>query len=583
MPEALVRPSLARRPLAARGRRWLATLLLATLPLGAAPGPPSPPAPPASGGDVTPIVVGSKEAAESRILAEIMAQTIAAHTGLPVRLADGLGGTLLVFSALRAGEIDLYPEYTGTGWSVVLQRTGTADPLTTYATVADAFRRQHDLHWLSPFGFSNSYALAVPRPLAEELGLRTISDLLPHASTLAAGFSHEFLRREDGWPGLAAAYGLSFASVRGIQHGLALAALENGDLQVVDAWTTDGKLLRYDVTVLEDDEGFFPPYHGAPLVRGELLARHPEVGDALALLAFRLGQARMQHLNAQVELHGHSFRDVARTFLLEEGLLEDDGRAVEAAAPGGRRGDLLAFVRSRVGVTLRLAGEHLLLTLAAVLAAIAVAVPLGIGLTRRPALARGVLGAAGVVQTIPSLALLAALLPLLGLGAAPALVALFLYALLPIVRNTTTGIREVDPDLVKAARGMGLTDGQVLRLVELPLATHTIMAGVRTATVISIGVATLAAFVGAGGLGEPIVTGLALDSPRLVLAGALPAAALAIVVDLLLERVETALSPSRASRPAFAMHEEPLPARAAPAAPGVHPGIPRRPARQAPP
>jgi osmoprotectant transport system permease protein len=189
--------------------------------------------------------------------------------------------------------------------------------------------------------------------------------------------------------------------------------------------------------------------------------------------------------------------------------------------------------------------QHMWLTAMAVLLAIAVAVPLGIYLTRNERLSPGVLAAAGVVQTVPSLALLAFMIPIpgLGLGARSAIAALFLYAVLPIIRNTYTAIKEVDADLLEAARGMGLKSGQILRRVELPLATRTIMAGIRTATVISIGIATLAAFIGAGGYGDPILTGLQLNDVPLILSGAIPAALLALVVDFILARVENRLVP----------------------------------------
>ena len=204
---------------------------------------------------------------------------------------------------------------------------------------------------------------------------------------------------------------------------------------------------------------------------------------------------------------------------------------------------------ARAPATLDLTLRHLFLTAVAVVLAIAIAVPLGIVLTRREALAGPVLGAAGVIQTVPGLALLAFMIPLpgLGLGARSAITALFLYALLPIVRNTYAGIKEVDPDVVEAALGMGLYDRQILWRIELPLAMRTIMAGIRTSTVISIGVATLAAFIGAGGLGDPIVTGLQLNDTHLILSGAIPAALLAVAVDFALGRLERVLTPSGVS------------------------------------
>ncbi|GJM20528.1 MAG: ABC transporter permease [Planctomycetota bacterium] len=497
--------------------------------------------------DTRPLVIGSKNFTENRILAEILAQLIRAHTDIPVELNDGLGGTLVVFSALREGEIDLYPEYTGTGWAIVLERKDPArDPWHTYREVARAYEERFDIRWLPPFGFSNSYALAVRGELARELGLQSVSDLVPHIAGLRAGVSHEFLNRQDGWPGVSALYALETSTLRGMEHGLAFAALADGDLDLIDAWTTDGKLLRYDITVLRDDKAFWPPYHCAPIVRVDALERHPELEPLLGRLGLRLSNRRMQALNLAVEIDGRSFRDVARDFLVVEGLLERDlprDLRTDAAAPGERRGSLWEFARARLPDTLRLTGEHLKLSFGAVLAAVLFSVPLGIALARRPHLSQLALNATGVLQTIPSLALLAFMIPVLGLGLPAAYAALFLYALLPILRNTVTGLRGVDAELVDAARGLGLSRRQILRHVELPLALPTIMAGVRTSAIISIGVATLAAFVGAGGLGDPILTGLQLNDMRLVLAGALPAALLAVITDVGLERLERRLTP----------------------------------------
>lgn len=488
------------------------------------------------------LAVGSKNFVENRILAEIMAQLIEARTEIPVVRRDNLGGTLLVFAALQNGEIDLYPEYTGTGWAAVLAKEERAsDPLRTFLEVEREYRRRYDVTWLAPFGFNNTWALAIREDRAEALGITRISDLAAHGADLRAAFGHEFLNREDGYPGLAAAYGLELGGMRGIEHGLAYEAIQSGHADLIEVNTTDGKLLRYPLRVLEDDRRFFPPYDCAPVIRLDTLERHPELADVLAELAYTLPAERMQQLNYQVEEEGLSFAQAAQGFLHEQGLL-DPG---ETAAPSSRRhGDLLAFLVARLPETAALVVEHLALTAVAVLLAIAFAVPLGIVLTRREALAAPVLNAVGVIQTVPSLALLAFMIPLLGLGARAAVVALFLYALLPIVRNTYAGIKGVDPEMIEAARGMGLLDRQILRLVELPLAGRTIIAGIRTATVISVGVATLGAFIGAGGLGEPIITGLQLDDTRLILSGAVPAALLAILVDLSLGGLERLLTPA---------------------------------------
>lgn len=491
------------------------------------------------------LTVGSKTFAESRLLAEMMAQLIEARTSHTVTRRLGLGGTKICHEALLSGDIDLYAEYTGTGWAIQLARKEQVrDPTRTYLLVSRAYRRKWDLEWLMPFGFDNTYAMAMLEGTAERLGVTRVSELGPHLPELRVGVSHEFLNRQDGFQGLAEAYGFEIpAGLRGMEHGLAYEGLRTGTVDLVDAYSTDGKLLRYAVRILEDDRGFFPPYHAAPVVRGEVVRQHPEVKEALDGLGFRLSDDRMRRLNYKVEVEGGGFDVVAREFLTQEGLLEA-GDGASRTLRGGRR-DFGEFFWERRDETLGETVEHLILTAVAVLLAIAVAVPLGLFLTRNEAVAPAVLGATGVIQTVPSLAMLAFMIPIpgLGLGVRSAVAALFLYALLPILRNTYTGIKGVDPNLIEAATGMGLRDREILLRVELPLATRTIMAGIRTATVISVGVATLAGFVGAGGLGDPIITGLQLNDNRLILSGAIPAALLALGVDFLLGRFEDWLTP----------------------------------------
>jgi len=458
------------------------------------------------------VVIGSKNFTESHLLGEMLALLVEANSDLTVEHRSGLGGTLVCFAALESGEIDLYPEYTGTAWSIVLKEPGrVADRLETFLRVQAAYRSRYDLEWLRPFGLNNTYALAMPEDRAEELGVRTISDLARHAGNLRAGFSFEFTNREDGWPGLAPFYGLQFADVRALEHAIAYEAIAEGAIDVMDAYSTDGKLLRYRLRVLVDDQGFFPPYNAAPVVRGDTLRTHPVLRDVLDRLAFRIPDETMTRLNFEVEQNGRGFREVAREFLVSEGLL--DPAAVSGDDTTAGRGSFTTFLAGRWQETLRLGWQHIELTLAAVALAVLLAVPLGIAVARNRLGERLALGAAGAIQTIPSLALLAFMIaiPGLGLSARSAIIALFLYAVLPILRNTHTGVTNVDPELIDVATGMGLTERQILLRIRLPLATRTIMAGVRTATVISIGVATLAAFIGAGGLGEPIVTGLYLE------------------------------------------------------------------------
>ena len=503
------------------------------------------------------IRIGAKRFTESAVLAELMAQTIEAHTDLNVEVKAGLAGTMICWAALTTGEIDVYAEYTGTGWATILGQTSKiTGPLRTFFEVRRRFRDEHDVHWLEPFGLNNTYALAMREKTADELGIQRISDLVRHQRNLRVGFGNEFGSRNDGYPGLAAAYGLQLAQVSTVEHALAYEAIKAGSIDLMDVYSTDGKLLRFELRVLEDDRQFFPPYHAAPVIRGDVLQKHPEIEAALAKLAFRVSDLDAQALNYIVDAEGISPADAATAFLEIEGLIEGTSASAASArrafarvrksppAPGSgvaARPGFSELVAKNYGRVWTLLLQHIGLTLAAVLLAILVAVPLGIAIVTRRRLRHALLGFAGLLQTIPSIALLAFLIPFLGLNVRTAIAALFLYALLPILRNTYTGIGGVTPSLVDAARGMGMRPREVLRRVQLPLAMPTIMAGIRTATVIGIGVATLAAFIGAGGLGEFIFEGIALTDTGLILLGAIPAAALAVVADVLLGQLESKL------------------------------------------
>ncbi|MEP7009038.1 MAG: glycine betaine ABC transporter substrate-binding protein [Acidobacteriota bacterium] len=494
------------------------------------------------------IVVGSKNFEESRLLGEVFAQLIEARTGLPVERRLGLAGTQICFEALRSGAIDVYPEYTGTGLVSILGEASTGSNggrAAALVRVRQEFLRRFDLWWLAPLGFENSFEIAVPRELAEREHLRTLSDLARIAPRLHVGFGQEFVGRVDGLPGLEKTYGLHFGAVRSLEHGIKYQAAGAREIDALDVYTTDARLIEHRLVVLDDDRNFFPPYEAVALVRGATLRKHPEVGSALGLLAGAFDEERMRALNFRLE-HGESEEIVARDVLANLGLVEPKAGAkpepqAEGKAP--ERAGFFAYLWQERRALLRRTLEHLGLSGLALLLGVLVAVPFGLLLERRRRFAEPAIRLLGITQTVPSLALLAFMLPLLGIGARPAIVALWIYALFPIVRNTYSGVRDADPKAVEAALALGMTEGQVLRQVRLPLALPIVLAGIRTAAVLTVGTATLAAFVGAGGLGEPIVTGLQLADNRRILSGALPAALLAIAVDALLGALERALRP----------------------------------------
>jgi osmoprotectant transport system permease protein len=457
-----------------------------------------------------PLRIGSKRFTESYILGEIVLRTAGGGEH-----RQGLGNTGIVFAALRSGAIDLYPEYTGTIAKEILRLEGGAGleeinrglaPMGLAASV--------------PLGFSNGYALAMREERAQALGIRSLSQLAGHAG-LKLGLTQEFLGRADGWPGLKRAYGLPFDAPQGLDHGLAYEALAAGRIDVIDIYTTDAKIERYRLRVLADDRNYFPRYDAVLLYRLDVPTRFPGAWRMLQSLQGRISEQTMIRLNAAAELQGSSFAQAAS-------LLDSESKTHERT----RR----SFLAVLFGPDFwRLSGQHLLLVFVSLAASIAVGIPLGVAAQKTRA-TQLIIGAVGVIQTIPSLALLAFLIALMGaIGTVPALVALFLYALLPIVRNTYAGLEGIGKGMRQAPLALGFTAGQRLMLIELPLAMPSILAGIKTSAVINVGTATIAAFVGAGGYGERIVSGLALNDNATMLAGAVPAAVLALIVQALFE------------------------------------------------
>ncbi|MEO5844054.1 MAG: glycine betaine ABC transporter substrate-binding protein [Caldimonas sp.] len=475
----------------------------------------------AQGAEPATLVVGSKRFTESYVLGEILAQTLAA-AGKPALHKPGLGNTGILEQALASGAVDLYPEYTGTIVRELLKRDGnpSLDELNRWLA-------PRQLKAVVPLGFNNTYALAMTAEKARSLGIRRISDLFtPAGAGLSLGLSHEFLQRGDGWPALRKAYGERAAAPIGLDHGLAYDAVAAGRVDVIDVYSTDAKLGRLGLTVLVDDLGFFPKYDAVVLMRAGVDAA------PLAALAGAIDAATMIAMNGEVEVDGRSFAGTARKFLA--GGFAPGALNAAAGAGGSTPPQPQASVVERVFAPdfARLAGQHLFLVLVSLALALAVGVPLGVAAWRWPRSEPVLLGVVALLQTIPSLALLAFLIALVGtIGVVPAVLALFLYALLPIVRNTHAGLQSVSGAMAQAALSLGMTARQALAHVQLPLAAPTLLAGVKTAAVINVGTATMAAFIGAGGFGERIVAGLAVNDTRVMLAGALPAAALALLVQ----------------------------------------------------
>jgi len=473
--------------------------------------------------------IGSKRFTESYILAEIAARAMTAAGEAQVVHRQGLGNTAILFAAAKSGAIHAYPEYTGT---IALELLG----LKSVPALQELNRllAPHGLAAGVPLGFSNTYALAMLESRAEALGISRISDLTGQRG-LKLALSQEFLNRRDGWPSLRQAYRLQLTEVRGLDHGLAYEAIAGGRVDVIDVYATDAKIPRYRLRVLQDDRRFFPSYEAVILYRSEFPQKFPRSWNALQGLAGGIGVAQMIDMNAAAELSAVPFPTIAERFLAGRYT----GETQEAEGISRR------FLPTLFGPDLwRLTLEHLVLVLASLAMGIAAGVPLGICADRLPRARSSILAATGVLQTVPALALLAFLIAALDrIGTMPAIIALFLYSLLPIVRNTEAGLAGVSRTLKDSATALGLAGWPRLRLIELPLAARSILAGIKTSAVINVGTATIAAFIGAGGYGERIVAGLAVNDHALLLAGAVPAAAMAIAVQWAFDALDRAFVP----------------------------------------
>jgi osmoprotectant transport system permease protein len=458
-----------------------------------------------------PVVVGSKVFTESVILGEVATQLLRS-SGQDVEHRREIGGTRVLWSAMLRGDIDCYSEYSGTLAAEIFstQSIRNRDELRAVLVREGA--------WLSePLGFDNTYVLGMRRKRAGELHIARMSDLRAHPE-LRFGFSNEFLQRGDGWPGLRDRYALPQADVRGLTHDLAYRGVVSGALDVTDLYSTDAEIARYDLIALEDDAHYFPDYAALFVCRADT----PQaVRTTIDRLAGSIDEPAMIRMNARAKLDREPEAAIAADFLKRK-----FGAAAETHEP------------SRLERIWHRTLEHLAMVGVSLAAAVLIAVPLGVLAFYKPTLGRGVFAVADVLQTMPALALLVFLIPWLGIGYGPAIAALFLYSVLPILRNTHTGLADLPRDLRESAEALGLSTPARLRYVELPLAGRSILAGIKTAAVINVGTATLGALIGAGGYGQPILTGIRLDDTSLILEGAIPAAVLALLAQWVFARLE---------------------------------------------
>lgn len=462
------------------------------------------------------VVVGSKRFTESYILGEILNLTLR-DAGVQAVHRQGLGNTAIVTQALTTGQIDIYPEYTGTILREILKRPETQASLSELNT----WLKPKQLKVAIPLGFNNTYALAMRADQAKALGLKKISDVInlpaEQQSALRIALSPEFKTRTDGWPALVRAYDLKIKPGKVLEHGLAYDALVRGDVDIVDAYSTDAAIEKNKLILLEDDRNAFPRYDAVLLMRSDFDEK------PLESLRGKLNEATMAKLNGLAE-SGVSFEKVARTFLNKSTDQKNDST------------EFSRFLKLLFGPDFFTAlRDHILLVAVSSAMALLFGIPLGILAHRRSRYTRWILGGVSILQTIPSLALLTILIALLNqIGAVPAVLALFIYGLLPIVNSTYISLMEVPSNLKESALALGCNEWQLLFFIELPFARPIIMTGLASATVIGVGTCTLAALVGAGGFGDRIVAGLAVNDHALMLAGAIPAAILALLAQVIL-------------------------------------------------
>ncbi len=465
-----------------------------------------------------PVKIGSKKFTESVIIGEI-ATGLGKKVDKNVEHLEELGGTRVLWDALVKGDIDIYPEYTGT-----IKQEVFSGKISSDNELFNSFEKLN-IKISGSLGFNDTYAIGMKRKLAKKLNIDKISDLKEHPE-LRIGFSNEFMDRKDGWHGLRRAYNLPQKNVRGLDHDLAYRGLESGDIDLIDIYSTDAEIEYYNLKVLKDNKHFFPDYKAVFLYRADLEKKAPGTLRQILKLENSITEASMIKMNEEVKIGGKSESQVASEFIKN------------------KFGEIGDFERQTFFDRLfENTKQHLFLVSVSLLAAILISIPLGIIAFRKKKFGNIILSVVGIIQTIPSLALLVFMIPLLGIGSWPAILALFLYSLLPIVRNTYSGLQDIPENLRESASAIGLPDRAKLRLIELPLASRSILSGIKTSAVINVGTATLGALIGAGGYGQPILTGIRLDNISLILAGAVPAALLALMVQGIFDLFERIIVP----------------------------------------
>ena len=487
------------------------------------------------------LIIGSKIFTENILLGEIIAQLLEQNYGFQITRKFNMGGTKLLFDALKTGSIDLYPEYTGTGYAMILKESKKLSPQATYTFVQKKFLKKYQMLWSPPLGFENTYVLALRKNDSRFKNVSLNSDLEHLDFPLKIASEHEFTERKDGWKLFKQSYKLKKATILSLNPSLMYTAIDNNKVDIIVSYSTDGRIQNYQLKTLKDDKNFFPSYLASYLTTKRLIKSQPELKEAFQALEGQISPQEMRELNRQVEQLKKSLPEVASHFLLKKDLLKDIENKTKAQSLSLSQESLLSYYYKKRGYFFKILKEHLILVFTALFLALLFSFPLSLWAVYNKRVEKLLFFFVNILQTIPSMALLGALIPFLGIGFTPAITALFIYSLLHLIRNIFEGIKNIDSHSVEVSAGIGLNQWQTLRNIQIPLAMPIIIAGVRTALILLVGTATLAAFIGAGGLGDPIFRGIATLDSRLIFMGAVPACVLALFLDKSLNLVEKLL------------------------------------------
>lgn len=451
-----------------------------------------------------PARIGSKIFTEAYILSEILAQKLESK-GFPVIRKSGLGATGVTEEAMRSKNIDLIVDYSGAIIKAFLKSTERM-------SIPALRQRLEPLGYTisNPLGFNNTYALAVRPEWAKENNVKKISDL-QHLKNIKAAFTPEFTSREENWPRLKSTYNFNQFIVNEMDHQLAYQAVYNKKVDVMEAYSTDAKLKEYQLQLLLDDKNYFPNYQAVIMTTLSWVQKNPDAWAALQELAGTIPEEKMIELNSMADLEKKNFPTIAREFL----HLVKQSEA-----------------RQKIKELWLISIEHLNLVFIPVFMAILLGIPFGYVAYKFPLLHTPLASLTTILQTIPSLALLTLLIPLTGIGTISAMIVLFIYALLPIFLNSFEGFTAISPQMHLSASTLRLKSWFKFRWIELPLAMPQIFTGIQTALITTVATATLAALIGAGGYGKKIIAGLAVNDLKIVLAGSIPCAMMAIIMQM---------------------------------------------------